>query len=46
MAAFGNDSRPADPRGPVLADWQGVLIVLAGSAAALIGLLWWRLGRA
>ena len=28
-----------------LAGWQVVLILLVGSGAALIGLLWWRLGR-
>lgn len=43
---YRTDGRAADPRGPDLAGWQVVLIVLAGSAAGLIGLLWWRLGRA
>lgn len=44
--AYATDGRAADPRGPQLDDWQVVLILLAGSAAGLIALLWWRLGRA
>jgi hypothetical protein len=45
-AAYRSGRRAADSRGPYLAAWQVVLIVLVGSAVGLIGLLWRRLGRA
>ena len=45
-AAYRSRSHMADSRHLDLADWQVVLIVLVGSAAGLIGLLWWQLGRA
>ena len=45
-AAYRSRSRMPDSRHLDLADWQVGLIVLVGSAAGLIGLLWWQLGRA
>jgi hypothetical protein len=45
-AAYRSPGHMADSRQLDLAGWQVVLIVLVGSAAGLIGLLWWQLGRA
>ena len=45
-AAYRSRSHMADSGHLDLADWQLVLIVPVGSAAGLIGLLWWQLGRA